>query len=942
MSKRENKLFYNVEGKVQEKKKYTKLDDIQMACDNKMEEFVRESQNFCLRLSQDSLTSDTNNEKDVIVISDSSSTCSSPRRSPEFKLNRRFIKNKQVCIVDSSDSSDAQEERPFQAWHKNKETFLDWNNRNVNKNSALFTSDDTSSNSSEQSKRYIPCSVTSDNNSFCFTPENNIDIISKTNTQFHSCTTNQQNLLSNSTGGTSKYKSFKTINLAGKVLHDTNKKNNDFEKKLTPKNTLDIMKNIKSTRVVYKSRKRENNTVIDESIDNGIHPAISPKDNLETMNTIIDESIANSESDIIQGSQINSTNFYRNHVSRFLDTPYINTHKDRGTMYTELSERKKKQISKWLMTNSSDSKSDNSFDIVPATNKDDISSGNSSLERLEMNYETPNNRGKIYSTIASEKIINQDCNKIVTPTVQRQITLYECTPRSKINVPRKIVSKDNCADNMSSNSTIHTPQSVNVMECADILDKLYGKSWREKADVLFPKSEPRKQIITTRNRAVQTERRRTNKGKIYAMDSDNDNSDTSLKDLRVQKSSTKKTARKNTKQRDSFINDETSSESGNESLYYTALTNPRVSTASVKLKRTVPSIVQRAIAICDTDTENEDDNSTGNDIRDVRRKKLLFNDDESENSSTSEFDPGDQVSPKPTARKDPIKIPRQISKTNNAVKPSDNQKYEKHNTFLASLSENVPLTNAHPDAKKYRINYKNNKENLSNHLYKLYNEKIFDKRLPENMLIEWNVRMRGSAGFCYNKKSAKKLGGIVKSSRIVLATKVLDTPDRLRDTLIHEMCHAAAWLINDVSDGHGPFWTGWANKAMKTFPELPPIRRCHDYKINTKFTYRCISCGYSIGRHSKSLDTERKRCGHCYGKFELLINKTTKSGTVQVQTPKREVAGFALYVKENYNVVKKEHNVRHAEVMKILGQQFSSIKIANKERNVENDPDILG
>lgn len=39
--------------------------------------------------------------------------------------------------------------------------------------------------------------------------------------------------------------------------------------------------------------------------------------------------------------------------------------------------------------------------------------------------------------------------------------------------------------------------------------------------------------------------------------------------------------------------------------------------------------------------------------------------------------------------------------------------------------------------------------------------------------------------------------------------QILDTPDRLRDTLVHEMCHAAAWLINDVSDGHGPFWKAW-------------------------------------------------------------------------------------------------------------------------------------
>lgn len=96
-----------------------------------------------------------------------------------------------------------------------------------------------------------------------------------------------------------------------------------------------------------------------------------------------------------------------------------------------------------------------------------------------------------------------------------------------------------------------------------------------------------------------------------------------------------------------------------------------------------------------------------------------------------------------------------------------------------------------------------------------------------------------------------------------------------------------------------------------------------------------ISC--SIGRHSKSLDIEKKRCGYCYGKFELLINKTTKSGTVQVQTPKREPTGFALYVKQNYNSVKKEKGaMRHADVMKLLGQQFSAIKIAKQTDMASN------
>lgn len=83
------------------------------------------------------------------------------------------------------------------------------------------------------------------------------------------------------------------------------------------------------------------------------------------------------------------------------------------------------------------------------------------------------------------------------------------------------------------------------------------------------------------------------------------------------------------------------------------------------------------------------------------------------------------------------------------------------------------MSQAHPDAKKYRLDYKNNKEKLCKKLYKLYNEKVFDNKLPQDMSIEWNIRMRGTAGYCYNKKSVNNFGGnVLRSSRIVLATKV--------------------------------------------------------------------------------------------------------------------------------------------------------------------------
>jgi hypothetical protein len=42
--------------------------------------------------------------------------------------------------------------------------------------------------------------------------------------------------------------------------------------------------------------------------------------------------------------------------------------------------------------------------------------------------------------------------------------------------------------------------------------------------------------------------------------------------------------------------------------------------------------------------------------------------------------------------------------------------------------------------------------------------------------------------------------------RIELSSKVIDSCDRLRDTLIHELCHAACSIISKKCDNHGPIW----------------------------------------------------------------------------------------------------------------------------------------
>lgn len=914
------------------------LNNIKWQVENTMEE--NDSQNFCLKLSQATVISDIEitNDDDVIVINDSSSESCSPKYISKLKAKAKKFPTKETTIyIDDSNDTDSESvmfknNDYLKVWRENKKSIVNNYQRKNNELESMYTSDETSSNSTEFLKNYIVSSENTGSSYIsCTTNSAKTDIqpdLNKRNDKYvtPTCVVN------------SKEPKNSNVNVQPtKAVSSVLKYHNDIKRTLTPKDTRNIMKNIKSKRIVYNSPKvqRTNEKFIeksdDELSDNVNHPAISPR------GRPIPETPLDSESEIVPDSPENLANLYKTHVSKYFNTPGVE--RETNMMYTELSERKKKQISQWLMANVPESP-DDSLSIVPPSNKDDTASGNSSLERLETNYETPNNRGKIHQQSAENENKHLDTNK--TPrTVVRQRTINEFIHETRDNnLILSTLKRNTAKNNIFSTSIANEQKNVDLMDCAHILDKLYGKSWRDKADVLFPNSEPRKKTVCTKSRAVQTERKPIQKREFYTSDTDGD-SNASLNDLNLnpegkegkEKKERIQTIQRAVKRDDSFINDD-SSESDTESLYYTALTNPRISATSTQSKPKDPPVRQRVLAICDTDTEDENHEDNKNKGSNIRGRKLSFSNDENEDSSTSEFDPDDIVPPKSNSKKGSTKIIRQLPKANVQTKSIvDTSRYKKCNSFLASLSESVPIAEADPNARKYRLNFKDNKESLCNYLYKLYNEKVFDKELPDNMTIEWNVRMRGTAGYCYNKKSVRTLGGVVRSSRIVLATKILDTPDRLRDTLIHEMCHAAAWLINGVSDGHGPLWTQWANKAMRTFPEIPQIRRCHDYKIKTKFTYRCVGCGYSIGRHSKSLDVERKRCGHCYGKFELLLNKTTKSGTVQVQTPKRELSKFALFVKENYNSVKKERNLKHGEVMKILGQQFSAIKIAQQESN---------
>uniref|UniRef100_A0A5S6QT35 SprT-like domain-containing protein n=1 Tax=Trichuris muris TaxID=70415 RepID=A0A5S6QT35_TRIMR len=131
------------------------------------------------------------------------------------------------------------------------------------------------------------------------------------------------------------------------------------------------------------------------------------------------------------------------------------------------------------------------------------------------------------------------------------------------------------------------------------------------------------------------------------------------------------------------------------------------------------------------------------------------------------------------------------------------------------------------------------RDEVVSQLYRLFNETVFDGKLPRDMKVAWNPRLIKTAGYCKCKRTQDTME---RYCVIFLSSKICDTAGRIRDTLLHEMCHAAAWLIDKTAEGHGIHWRKWCARANHVYPEIPIITTRHSYQVATKFAYECSKC----------------------------------------------------------------------------------------------------
>ena len=193
-------------------------------------------------------------------------------------------------------------------------------------------------------------------------------------------------------------------------------------------------------------------------------------------------------------------------------------------------------------------------------------------------------------------------------------------------------------------------------------------------------------------------------------------------------------------------------------------------------------------------TEENDDSRNSYDLKDsfinddeeesASGDDTSFSDDffesESETSETSEDNESEKENG--TAK---IKLP--YKKIQYTSTPGSAFKKIMTATFLQSLDHVEAQAITHPLAKRFLVNFKKTKVELAQLLYKMFNEAAFDNCLPSDMPLRWSNTLTKTAGRCFSKFKPGKLSEKERYCEIELASKVLTSADRIRDTLIHEM-----------------------------------------------------------------------------------------------------------------------------------------------------------
>ncbi len=207
--------------------------------------------------------------------------------------------------------------------------------------------------------------------------------------------------------------------------------------------------------------------------------------------------------------------------------------------------------------------------------------------------------------------------------------------------------------------------------------------------------------------------------------------------------------------------------------------------------------------------------------------------------------------------------------------------------------------------KRAKSTFRRTREQLAQDYFVEFDRKVFDGKLSANTRVVWSNKLRTTAGLTRLKAQRRGDEIIGRSAVVELSTKVLEDSQRLRATLLHELCHAAQWLEDGVSKPpHGDIFKKWAKLATRRMPDIPVTVK-HDYEISFKYTWKCVQCHGLLKRHSRSVNVQKHVCGRCQGR----LVEVEADGTKKARPP----SAYNQFIKDNSADVRRELEKRQME-----------------------------
>jgi len=243
-----------------------------------------------------------------------------------------------------------------------------------------------------------------------------------------------------------------------------------------------------------------------------------------------------------------------------------------------------------------------------------------------------------------------------------------------------------------------------------------------------------------------------------------------------------------------------------------------------------------------------------------------------------------------------------------------------------------------------RKTFDSQKESMAQSFLEILDRKIANSSLSAlaqstgGVRLVWSKTLNSTAGRAsWKKVTARSASDTIvhHHATIELAAKVLTGEAQLYNTLAHEFCHLANFMISGIRDQpHGASFKTWGRKVTAAFggSHGVEVTTKHKYEIEYKYLWTCEGegCGVEFGRHSKSIDPARQRCGTCKGRLRQV--RPVPRGSAAAENGEKsggekKLGTYAAFVKEHYAAIKKDMGkASQKEVMEAVGRKYREEK----------------